>query len=237
VNWRDFAKRWLTLAILLSTLLLVACERPLQEDITLEAETPQPLEPTPGTVPETEPGEQPGESPGTGLEPTPSPAAQEGEPGAEPGADPGAETGGEGTAQEPEATTAPPPATEPGPAEDVVHTVVAGETLGRIAQAYGVSVEDIAAANNIVNINSLEVGQQLLIPLSGDTGAGEGTAGEATGEEQVHVVGPGDTLFSIGRRFGFTVDELVAYNNLADPNRLEVGQQIRIPPQGWTPGQ
>lgn len=233
MNRRDLAKRWLTLAILLSALLLVACERPLQEDITLEAETPLPLEPTPGTLPETGPGEQPGESPGPGLEITPSPAVPEGEPGAEPGAEPG----GEGTAQEPEEATAPPPETAPGPAQDVIHTVVAGETLGRIAQAYGISIEAIAQANNIVNINALEVGQQLLIPLSGNTGAGEGTSGEVTGEEQVHVVARGDTLFSIGRRYGFTVDELVAYNNLADPNRLEVGQQIRIPPQGWTPGQ
>lgn len=48
-----------------------------------------------------------------------------------------------------------------------VHVVQAGETLGTIAQRYDVPVEDIATANEIANVNSIAVGQQLLIPVGG----------------------------------------------------------------------
>lgn len=47
------------------------------------------------------------------------------------------------------------------------HIVQAGETLGVISQQYDVPVEDIAAANNIVNINAISVGQELVIPIGG----------------------------------------------------------------------
>ncbi len=133
---------------------------------------------------------------------------------------------GEGTAVlTPEAsTTEPAPQTTAGPS---VHSVQAGETLGQIAQIYGVSVNDIAVANNITDINTLDVGQQLVIPApgSGDNGAPQ------TGEQQ-YIVQAGDTLFQIGLRYGVTIEELTAYNNLADPNDLEVGQLILIPPGG-----
>jgi peptidoglycan/xylan/chitin deacetylase (PgdA/CDA1 family) len=42
-------------------------------------------------------------------------------------------------------------------------------------------------------------------------------------------VQPGDTLFSIARRFGTTVEALVAANGLADPSQIEVGQVLVIP--------
>lgn len=44
------------------------------------------------------------------------------------------------------------------------HTVQRGETLASIAAQYGVTVADIAAANNITNPNLISVGQELIIP-------------------------------------------------------------------------
>ena len=223
---------WLILVLLLA-LFLAACERPLQEEVTLE-----PAAPGEGTTPgvvltPVVPG---GTAPGLatpGLLPTPTSAV----PGATAGAPEGGEapTGGEDAqgGEDAEGTTEPPATEETTtPEGDVIYTVVAGDILGDIADRYGVTVEAIAAANNLPNVHTLEVGQQLLIPLSGETAGGEETGGEepaGTGE-QIHVVQPGDTLFRIGQQYGFTVDELVAYNSLADPNRLDVGQQIRIPP-------
>lgn len=49
----------------------------------------------------------------------------------------------------------------------LVHIVQAGETLGIISQQYDVPVEDIAAANDIVNVNSISIGQALTIPVGG----------------------------------------------------------------------
>ncbi|HEY1409065.1 MAG TPA: LysM peptidoglycan-binding domain-containing protein [Promineifilum sp.] len=48
--------------------------------------------------------------------------------------------------------------------------------------------------------------------------------------EIIHIVQPGENLYRIGLRYGFTYQELAAYNGITNPNALEVGQQIRIPP-------
>src|SRR5690606_29776587 len=47
------------------------------------------------------------------------------------------------------------------------HIVQAGETLGIISQQYDVAIEDIAVANNIVNVNAISVGEELIIPVGG----------------------------------------------------------------------
>lgn len=46
----------------------------------------------------------------------------------------------------------------------VIYTVKAGDTLWSIAQKYGVTVQQIATANNITNVNLIYVGQLLVIP-------------------------------------------------------------------------
>ncbi|MGH2317132.1 LysM peptidoglycan-binding domain-containing protein [Planococcus sp. SE5232] len=50
------------------------------------------------------------------------------------------------------------------PATTVKHTVKAGDTLYSIARTYNTTVSKIAAANKITNVNSIRVGQVLVIP-------------------------------------------------------------------------
>jgi murein DD-endopeptidase MepM/ murein hydrolase activator NlpD len=47
----------------------------------------------------------------------------------------------------------------------------------------------------------------------------------------VHVVRKGETLSSIARRYGVSSYAIARYNGLRDPNRIEVGQRLRIPRQ------
>ncbi len=54
-------------------------------------------------------------------------------------------------------------------------------------------------------------------------------AAQAAPGEQVYIVRSGDTLYSIARRFGVTVQALQQRNNLANPNDIKVGQQLIIP--------
>jgi membrane-bound lytic murein transglycosylase D len=123
-----------------------------------------------------------------------------------------------------------------GPPANTVHTVQSGETLLTISQIYGVTIDDIVLANNLPNANILAVGQELLIPAPGfaENPANQPTpapTATTTTAEQLHVVVQGDTLYSIGRTYGFTIDELVAYNNLTNPDALKIGDEIRIPPR------
>ncbi|MCK4314675.1 MAG: LysM peptidoglycan-binding domain-containing protein, partial [Anaerolineae bacterium] len=45
----------------------------------------------------------------------------------------------------------------------------------------------------------------------------------------IHVVGWGETLFSIARRYGVSVDAICAANGIADPTRIYAGQRLVIP--------
>ncbi len=56
------------------------------------------------------------------------------------------------------------PASSPSPPELLQYAVQEGDTLGAIAQAYDVSVEDLMAANGITDPNMLSIGQILTIP-------------------------------------------------------------------------
>jgi len=47
--------------------------------------------------------------------------------------------------------------------------------------------------------------------------------------KRTHVVQPGDTLWHIAQRYGVTVSQILAVNNIPNPNRINVGQVILIP--------
>jgi LysM repeat protein len=77
------------------------------------------------------------------------------------------------------------------------------------------------------------------IPEDSETGMKEGEPvpsdeGIPPAEEPTHVVQRGDTLYSLGRRFGVPWQTLMTYNNLSDPTNLNVGQILRIPAEAGT---
>jgi LysM repeat protein len=47
---------------------------------------------------------------------------------------------------------------------------------------------------------------------------------------RVYIVAPGDTLSSIAAQFGVTEGALIEANNLSDPDAIDVGQLLLIPP-------
>ena len=50
-----------------------------------------------------------------------------------------------------------------------------------------------------------------------------------------YVVKAGDTLITIAQDIDRDVDALAAYNNISDPTTIYVGQELKIPPAGYTP--
>jgi LysM repeat protein len=54
----------------------------------------------------------------------------------------------------------------------------------------------------------------------------------ATPSTTIYIVKSGDTLSGIAQQFGVTVEDLMAANNLTDPNLLRVGQTLTIPVGG-----
>lgn len=126
---------------------------------------------------------------------------------------------------------------------DCVHQVVAGENLFRLSLRYGVSVNDIARASGITNINLIVVDDRLVIPGCGTTGvtppptvpavAGdvlEGTPG-GTGSTggRVHVVQQYQTLFEISLLYGVSVNAIAAANGITNINLIYINQELIIP--------
>jgi LysM repeat protein len=239
--------------ILTMALVLVACVRPLQdEEVPTDGAAPEtsaPLEALPGTGGENEGGtdgqttftfgEEGGEGENAGTEGADG-SGGEGEAMSSDGAAGTDGAAGEGTTDdgsggENAGTTDPNQAddTQTNTSGDTIHTIVAGDVLGRIAEQYGVTVEDIMIVNGLDNPDRLTAGEQLVIPTSGNVNppAGSTDSGDTGGTDSgiVHTVQAGETLFSIALRYGTTVEALAAQNGIVDVNSLDIGQQISIP--------
>lgn len=114
------------------------------------------------------------------------------------------------------------PAVPAGPYE---YTVQAGDTLLSIAIEFGVSTNEIVAANTLGNPNALFVGQKIIIPGYQP----QPTPGPTPVSPYEYVIKPGDTLSAVAQQFGIAPSELLAANQLRDPNNLIVGQVLFIP--------
>ena len=105
------------------------------------------------------------------------------------------------------------------------YTVVKGDSLWSIANRFGVTVQALRDANNLTS-DVLSVGQVLTIPgVSGEEDNGED---EDNGAVFYYTVERGDSLYSIARRFGVTVQEIRDANDLTS-DTLSVGQSLIIP--------
>lgn len=130
-------------------------------------------------------------------------------------------------------TTSTEPDTKTPASGDVVYTVKSGDTLSAIASKYGTTYQKLAEYNGIANPSLIHVGQKIKIPGITSTAPSVPSTPtakpEATTSETVYTVKSGDTLSSIAKKYGTTYQKLAAYNGISNPNRISVGQKIKIP--------
>lgn len=113
---------------------------------------------------------------------------------------------------------------------DCVHIVRQEDrNLFRISLRYGVTVHEIAARSGITNINLISIGQELIIPGCGNPGSQLPPGGSPPGSGTPYTVMQNDTLYSLSLRFGKTVHEIAANNNIANINLIYIGDTIYIP--------
>jgi LysM repeat protein len=113
---------------------------------------------------------------------------------------------------------------------DSGYVVRPGDTLGVIAARFGVSAAALARANGITNPDRIYIGQNLAIPgKSGSTtnppAPKPPSTAPATG---TYIVQQGDTLAKIAARFGTTIQNLMRLNGITNPNRIWVGQRLKV---------
>lgn len=122
---------------------------------------------------------------------------------------------GEAPQPAPTPQPAPQPAPQPGYQEYVVQP---GDNLSAIAARFGTTYQKIAADNGIANVDYIVPGQVLKIYGGGAPAA----------QEQYYTIQPGDTLSGISAHFGTSIDQLCAWNGIADANRILAGATIRV---------
>lgn len=101
----------------------------------------------------------------------------------------------------------------------IVHKVDPGETLYAISKRYGVTVEQIVTQNPTADAG-LEIEQILKVPYVPRTS-------RPVAQGKKHIVAEKETLFSISRLYGVTVEDLKKWNNLTD-NALSLGQELVV---------
>lgn len=104
-------------------------------------------------------------------------------------------------------------ATKPSPAveERHIYVVRAGDTMTKIAEAYGTTVEALAKTNRIKEPHNLAVGYRMVVP-----------------EPKTYTVVKGDTLSKIAAAHNTTVDNLVKINSLKNKNEIVIGQVLKL---------
>lgn len=94
-----------------------------------------------------------------------------------------------------------------------IHVVQQGETLGAIAQQYGVTPERLILDNELPNPEKLVVGQSIIVRIP----------------TEVHTVVEGDTIVGVAEAYDITTDQLLRNNPWAAAQEfLEPGQTLLI---------
>jgi len=150
------------------------------------------------------------------------------------------------------------PATATLSGANCIHEVSRGENLFRLSLRYGLTVGEIAADNNITNINLISVGEKLTIRGCGTTGVlppptsiptptfAFGTGGStvpnpSTGDAvnpnvptntcgSTIVVQQFETLFQISLRCNVPVQSIANANGISNINFIKIGDVLNIPP-------
>ena len=123
--------------------------------------------------------------------------------------------------------------------DSFVHVVKKGESLGSIARKYHVTAANIKAWNHLKR-ETIHVGQRLTIYRSGSPMAKVGKTSTSsssskssttkktnTSTVKTHTVKKGETLSSIAKKYGCTVNDLKKWNGLKS-NTVVVGQKLKI---------
>ncbi|MFR0610989.1 LysM peptidoglycan-binding domain-containing protein [Limosilactobacillus balticus] len=112
------------------------------------------------------------------------------------------------------------------------YTVKGGDTLSRIAGQFNTTVNNLAALNDIHNVNRIYIGQRLLVRQPAaeqqQQTPPKQTETNTTTNSNTYTVKSGDTLSGIAGKFNTTYTQLAQLNHISNPNMIHVGQVLML---------
>ncbi|MBI1319908.1 MAG: LysM peptidoglycan-binding domain-containing protein [Candidatus Hydrogenedens sp.] len=159
-------------------------------------------------------------------------------------------------APEPERESEPAPAPEPKPVPEAqqevpagastVHVIKRGDTLGGVADKYGVPLSDLLKWNNLTRRSTLNIGQEIKIrPAEGAAAKSKPEpAAATTNREQedqrdpgkvIHTVERNDTTHSIAEQYGVKEEDFRKWNGIRAGAQLARGKQYVVYVSGNAP--
>jgi LysM repeat protein len=127
------------------------------------------------------------------------------------------------------------------------HTVKQGETLTKIAMAFGTTVPEIVRANQLKGVNEISIGQVLNIPdrnampplpamqdkpketVKNSPPKPSTPSSTKTSTGSSYTIKKGDSLMKIARDHSISYEALVKVNKGVDPKKIQPGQVLKIP--------
>jgi LysM repeat protein/ABC-type branched-subunit amino acid transport system substrate-binding protein len=115
-----------------------------------------------------------------------------------------------------------------------VHIVKKGETAYSISRAYGIKVEELTNENPTI-LYGVKEGQSLKIPVTDNKQAPAKNEQilQTSARDEVkfiyHKLSPGETIYSLSKKYDVSENEIVLSNVGIDINKLPVGSEIAIP--------
>ena len=142
-----------------------------------------------------------------------------------------------------------------GNGDKIIYTIQSGDYLGKIAQKFGVKVSDIQAWNGLSGTN-ITAGKTLVIWTGKKSTQNSQTTQQKTNTTatktatqsntststssatfnakdytlvETYTVKSGDNPYNIAKRYNWaTADEILKWNNISDPSKLQIGQKLKI---------
>ncbi|WEG12906.1 LysM peptidoglycan-binding domain-containing protein [Pullulanibacillus sp. KACC 23026] len=105
-----------------------------------------------------------------------------------------------------------------GSSEPSYYTVKKGDTLSKIAAEFHTTIKELMALNSIQNPDYIQAGQKLKLPGSKAN----------TDSPKYYTVEKGDTLSGIAATYHTTIQQLMSWNHLQDPDLIKVGERLRV---------
>lgn len=110
------------------------------------------------------------------------------------------------------------------PSGSVQHTIKSGDTLWKLSQTYGVSLQSILDLNSGVDPENLQIGSTLCIPA-----VPLPLTHTCPDSASSYIVRAGDTLWKLSQTYGVSLQSILDLNPGVNPRNLQIGSTVCIP--------